>query len=64
VWLLEILDVFFLERLKIGPEGLTHVQLLLGTLAGLLALWGGTGQGWVGSCPPGRCHAFKVGFFF
>lgn len=69
--LLEILDVYFLEKLKIVPKGLAHIRLLLGTLAGmvlgtlagLLAPHSGTGPGWVGSCPPRSCPAFKVGFF-
>lgn len=56
---LEVLDVSFLEKLKTALKGLSHTRLLLGALAGPLAL-----QGRVGSCPPRRCHAFKVGFFF
>lgn len=61
---LEVLDVSFVEKLKTALKGLSHTRLLLGTLAGPLALQGGTRQGRVGSCPPRSCHAFKVGFFF
>lgn len=61
---LEILGIPFLEKLKTALKGLSHTRLLLGTPAGPLALRGGTRQGRVGFCPPRRCHAFKVGFFF
>lgn len=62
VMTLEVLDVSFLEKLKTALKGLSHTRLLLGTLAGPLALQGGTRQGRVGS--PRTCHAFKVSFFF
>lgn len=49
VMTLEVLDVSFLEKLKTALKGLSHSRLLLGTLAGPLALQGGTWQGRVGS---------------
>lgn len=66
---LEVFDVSFLEKLKTALKGPSRTRLLLGTLAGPLALWGGTWQGGMaqgrtGSCPPRRCHTSKVSFFF
>lgn len=62
VWLLEILDASFLEKLQVAPKDLVHTRLLLGMLPGLLAQWDGTWQGSVGSYPSRRCHTFKVFF--
>lgn len=55
---MEVLDVSSLEKLKTALKGLSHMRLLLGTLAGPLALQAGNMAGQGGLLPTSEMSRF------